>query len=65
MFYDIPIFLSMKKTMTETMKWNRKVGRKFSRYPYDVPMKIVNTLLLQNYNKVNTWQRRNYDGAMT
>ena len=51
--------------MTKTMKWNRKVGRKFSRYPYDVPMKIVNTLLLQNYNKVNTWQRRNYNGAMT
>ena len=51
--------------MTETMKWNRKMTRKFSRYPYDVPMKIVNTLLLQNYNKVNTWQRRNYDGGMT
>lgn len=51
------------------MKKAAKVGRKFSRYLYDECMKVVNTLLLQNYDKVNTWQRRiyniNYDGGMT
>ena len=47
------------------MKKAAKVGRKFSRYLYDVSMKIVNTLLIQKYDKVNTWKRRNYDGGMT